>query len=346
MTDWGHSHVLDLASFSVGDYTTVLELAQRFRALPVVGARRLPALQGRLVTTLFFEPSTRTRSSFELAARRLSADVQTFSPSSSSLSKGESLLDTARTYVAMGSNVLVVRHGCAGVPQKLARDLEALNAGVAVLNAGDGLHSHPSQALLDLFTLARHFAPDKPTPEALVGRRVVIVGDVLHSRVARSNLWALTACGASVVLCGPPTLLPMDFVDFTSSPPPGQAVDPVANRGVVRVVRDLEEALPGADAVMTLRIQKERMHQNLLTSLDSYHRRYGLSHRLMALCGKPVPVLHPGPVNRGVELSGDLLDDPLYSQVDEQVRNGVPIRMALLYLLAAAMTEEAGLREA
>jgi len=164
MPAWSHPHVLDLASFSVEDFTTVLELAQRFRALPVAGARKLPALQGRMVTTLFFEPSTRTRGSFELAARRLSADVQTFSPASSSLSKGESLLDTARTYVAMGSNVLVVRHGCAGVPQKLARDLESLGAGVAVLNAGDGQHSHPSQALLDLFTLARYFAPEKPLP--------------------------------------------------------------------------------------------------------------------------------------------------------------------------------------
>jgi len=344
MTAWSHLHVQDLASFSLEDYATVLELAQRFRALPVAGARKLPALQGRLVTTLFFEPSTRTRSSFELAARRLSADVQTFSPSSSSLSKGESLLDTARTYVAMGSNVLVVRHGCAGVPQKLARDLEALGSGVSVLNAGDGLHSHPSQALLDLFTLARHFAPEKPTPEALQGKRIVIVGDVLHSRVARSNLWALTACGASVVLCGPPTLLPETFAAFTSSPPPGQPVDPVAVRGRVCVVRDLEEALPGADAVMTLRIQKERMHQHLLTSLDSYHRRYGLSHRVMALCGRPVPVLHPGPVNRGVEMAGDLLDDPSRSLVDEQVRNGVPIRMALLYLLAAALPDETGLR--
>lgn len=339
MTAWSHSHVLDLASFSVEDYATVLELAQRFRALPVAGARKLPALQGRLVTTLFFEPSTRTRSSFELAARRLSADVQTFSPASSSLSKGESLLDTARTYVAMGSNVLVVRHGCAGVPQKLARDLEPLGAGVAVLNAGDGLHSHPSQALLDLFTLARYFDPDHPTPQALKGRRIVIVGDVLHSRVARSNLWALTACGASVVLCGPPTLLPKGFAEFTSAPPPGQAVDPVSQRGPVRVVQELEEALPGADAVMTLRLQKERMRQHLLTSLDSYHRRYGLSHRVLELCGQSVPVLHPGPVNRGVEMAGDLLDDPRTSLVDEQVRNGVPIRMALLYLLAAALPE-------
>jgi len=339
MKPWSHAHVLDLAAFSVEDYATVLELAQRFRSLPAGGARKLPALQGRLVTTLFFEPSTRTRSSFELAARRLSADVQSFSPASSSLSKGESLLDTARTYVAMGSNVLVVRHGCAGVPEKLARELESLGAGVAVLNAGDGLHSHPSQALLDLFTLARHFAPEKPSPAALNGRRIVIVGDVLHSRVARSNIWALTACGASVVLCGPPTLLPELFSAFTAGPPPGQAVDPVPCRGSVQVVRTLEEALPEADAVMTLRLQKERMRQNLLTSLDSYHRRYGLNHRVLALCGRPVPVLHPGPVNRGVEMAGALLDDGRYSLVDEQVRNGVPIRMALLYLLAAAMPE-------
>lgn len=345
MTPWRHPHVLDLASFSLDDYATVLELAQRFRALPVVGARKLPALQGRLVTTLFFEPSTRTRSSFELAARRLSADVQTFSPASSSLSKGESLLDTARTYVAMGSNVLVVRHGCAGVPQKLARDLESCGAGVSVLNAGDGLHSHPSQALLDLFTLARHFDPEAPSPGALKGRRIVIVGDVLHSRVARSNLWALTACGASVVLCGPPTLLPQSFAQFTSAPPPGQEGDPVPFRGTVQVVQDLAEALPGADAVMALRLQKERMRQHLISSLDSYHRRYGLSHQVLALCGRPVPVLHPGPVNRGVELTGELLDDPLTCLVDEQVRNGVPIRMALLYLLAAAAPEEATLRE-
>jgi aspartate carbamoyltransferase catalytic subunit len=339
MKPWTHAHVLDLASFAMEDYATVLELAQRFRSLPVVGARKLPALQGRMVTTLFFEPSTRTRSSFELAARRLSADVQSFSPASSSLSKGESLLDTARTYVAMGSNVLVVRHSCAGVPQKLARDLEAQGAGVAVLNAGDGLHSHPSQALLDLFTLARHFDPETPSPAALQGRRIVIVGDVLHSRVARSNLWALTACGATVVLCGPATLVPDLFNAFIASPPPGQSVDPVPNRGAVEVVRDLEEALPGADAVMALRLQKERMRQNLLTSFDSYHRRYGLNHRVLALCGRPVPVLHPGPVNRGVEMAGALLDDGARCLVDEQVRNGVPIRMALLYLLAAALPE-------
>jgi len=335
LSGWVHRHVLDLSAFSTDDFATVLELAQRFRSLPVVGARRLPALQGRLMTTLFFEASTRTRSSFELAAKRLSADVQSFAPGSSSLAKGESLLDTARTYVAMGANVLVVRHSCAGVPQILAEHLDRGPERVSVLNAGDGLHSHPSQGLLDLFTLARHFEPEAPSPAALRGRRIVIVGDVLHSRVARSNLWALSACGAEVVLCGPPTLLPDCFADFLAAPPPGQALDPVPDRAPVRLERRLEDALPGADAVMTLRLQKERMHQHLLTSLESYHRSYGLSHERLALCGRPVPVLHPGPVNRGVELAGALLDDPDLSLVEEQVRNGIPVRMALLYLLAA-----------
>lgn len=335
LTRWSHRHVLDLAAFSREDFATMLELSARFRAMPMGGQRRIPALQGRLVTTLFFEPSTRTRSSFELAARRLSADVQSFSPASSALSKGESLLDTARTYVAMGSDVLVVRHGCSGVPALLARDLERAGCKVAVLNGGDGLHSHPSQALLDLFTLARHFKGDAPGVEALQGRRIVIVGDLLHSRVARSNLWALTACGADVVLCGPESLLPQGFEHFVCAPPPGQAVDPVDGRGSVRLERDLDRALEGADAVMTLRLQKERMRDHLITSLDAYHHRYGLSHGRLQACGKPVPVLHPGPVNRGVELSGDLLDDASVSLVEEQVRNGIPVRMALLYLMAA-----------
>ena len=334
--DWTHRHVLDLAAFSLDDFATVLELAQRFRVMPTSGARKLPALQGRLVTTVFFEPSTRTRSSFELAAKRLSADVQSFSPSSSSLSKGESLLDTVRTYVAMGTDLIVVRHRCTGVPAALARDLEASGERVAVLNGGDGLHSHPSQGLLDLFTLARHLSPDAPTPQALRGRRIVIVGDILHSRVARSNLWALTACGADVVLCGPPTLLPEAFAQFVEAPPPGQAVDPVAQRGSIRVERDLDRALAGADAVMTLRLQQERMNQHLLTSLESYHRAYGLTHERLKLCAADVPVLHPGPVNRGVEMSGALLDDLQRSLVEQQVTNGIAVRMALLYLMAAS----------
>ena len=336
MNGWQHRHILDLASFSSEDYAAVLELAERFRSLPVTGARKLPALQGRLVATLFFEPSTRTRSSFELAAKRLSADVMSFSPSSSSLSKGESVLDTARTYVAMGADVLVVRHRSTAVPVQLARDLDVAGERTVVLNGGDGLHSHPSQGLLDLFTLARHFAPDHPSPEALQGKRIAIVGDILHSRVARSNLWALTACGVDVVLCGPPSLLPDDFSAFVESPPPGQSFDPVAQRGTVRVERRLERALPGVDAVMTLRLQKERMGQQLLTSLSRYHRDYGLSHDRLKLCGQLVPVLHPGPVNRGVEMTSALLDDLSICLVEEQVRNGVPTRMALLYLMAAA----------
>ena len=336
MNGWQHRHILDLASFSLEDYAAVLELAERFRSLPVTGARKLPALQGRLVATLFFEPSTRTRSSFELAAKRLSADVMSFSPSSSSLSKGESVLDTARTYVAMGADVLVVRHRSTAVPEQLARDLEAAGERAVVLNGGDGLHSHPSQGLLDLFTLARHFAPSHPRPEALQGKRIAIVGDILHSRVARSNLWALTACGADVILCGPPSLLPDEFNSFVEAPPPGQSRDPVGKRGTIRVERSMERALPGVDAVMTLRLQKERMGQQLLTSLSRYHRDYGLSHDRLDLCGQAVPVLHPGPVNRGVEMTSALLDDLSICLVEEQVRNGVPTRMALLYLMAAA----------
>ena len=336
MSAWTHRHILDLADFSREDFAMVLELAHRFSSMPATGARRLPALQGRLVATLFFEPSTRTRSSFELAAKRLSADVSSFSPSSSSLSKGESLLDTARTYVAMGADVLVVRHRCTGVPRQLAEALERTGERTVVLNAGDGLHSHPSQGLLDLYTLAHYFDSKNPLPEALRGRRIVIVGDVLHSRVARSNLWALSACGADVVLCGPPSLVPEAFAHFLDAPPPGQTQDPVSQRGSLTLSRDLDAALVGADAVMTLRLQKERMRQNMLTDLDRYHRDYGLSHERLRRNGCSIPVLHPGPVNRGIEMSGALLDDLNANLVERQVSNGIPIRMALLYWMAAA----------
>ena len=336
MSTWTHRHILDLAAFSRDDFAMVLELAHRFRSMPLTGARKLPALQGRLVTTLFFEPSTRTRSSFELAAKRLSADVQSFAPASSSLSKGESLLDTARTYVAMGADMLVVRHQNTSVPQQLAEALEAAGERTMVLNGGDGLHSHPSQGLLDLYTLAHHYDPQHASLEVLRGKRVLIVGDILHSRVARSNLWALTACGVDVVLCGPPSLLPESFAGFIDAPPPGQALDPVLQRGRVSVTRDLDACLGDVDAVMTLRLQKERMSQHLLTDLDRYHRDFGLTHDRLKRCRELVPVLHPGPVNRGVEMSGDLLDDTSRCLVEEQVRNGIPVRMALLYLMAAA----------
>ncbi len=335
MSNWPHRHILDLASFSLEDYHSVLELANRFKSLPLSGARKLPALQGRLVTTLFFEPSTRTRSSFELAAKNLSADVQSFSSSSSSLKKGETPLDTALTYVSMGADVLVVRHKSTYIPEHLAHSLNELGERTAILNGGDGLHSHPSQGLLDLFTLATYFNPVSPLPSALINKQIVIVGDILHSRVARSNLWALTACGADVILCGPPSLLPEEFSDFVKAPPPGQNQDPISKRGEISIVRSLKEAVKSADAIMTLRLQQERMHQNLVSDLNRYHRDYGITHQTLEWCEKSVPVLHPGPVNRGVEMSSALLDDRSICFVEKQVRNGIPIRMALLYLMAA-----------
>ena len=334
MSGWSHRHILDLATFSIEDYTSVLELAYRFKDVPHTGTRKLPALQGRLIATLFFEPSTRTRSSFELAAKGLSANVQSFTPTSSSLSKGETPIDTALTYVAMGADVLIVRHSSTNVPEELAHYLEKTGSKTSVLNGGDGLHSHPSQGLLDLYTLAKFFNRSDPKPETLKGKKVVIVGDILHSRVARSNLWALTACGANVVLCGPPTLLPAQFESFVDSPPPGHINDPVKQRGKIKILRSLKEAFKDADAIMTLRIQKERMRQNLLTDLYQYHRDYGITHESLRWCEKPVPVLHPGPVNRGIEMSSAVLEDSSICLVREQVKNGIPIRMALLYLLA------------
>ncbi len=335
MSNWTHQHILDLATFSKKDYFSVLELAHRFKSLPNTGARKLPALQGKLVTTLFFESSTRTRSSFELAARNLSADVQSFSPSISALKKGETPLDTALTYVAMGADILVVRHSVSNVPEQLAKELQHAGQRTAILNGGDGLHSHPSQGLLDLYTLANYFDPINPNPDALIGKRIVIVGDILHSRVARSNLWALTACGADVTLCGPKSLLPEEFEAFVDHPPPGQKDDPIDKRGQIKIEYSLTKALSKADAVMALRLQKERMHQNYLTDLNSYHFEYGLTHEKLKYSGKLIPVLHPGPVNRGIEISNDLLEDRSICLVEKQVQNGIPIRMALLYLIAA-----------
>jgi len=335
MSNWKHKHIIDLSSFSAEDYKEVLQLANRFKKLPQSGARKLPALQGRLIATLFFEPSTRTRSSFELAAKRLSADVQSFSPSSSSLSKGETPLDTVMTYVAMGAEVLVIRHSSAGVPAQLAKYLDQKNKKVSILNGGDGLHSHPSQALLDLFTLTNYFGNGQSTPESLFGKTITIVGDILHSRVARSNLWSLTACGANVILCGPQSLLPEDFTRFADKPPSGQKEDPIKRRGEITICRSLMKALKNTDALIALRLQKERMSENLISNLNLYHHEYGITHQKLEWCTKKIPILHPGPVNRGIEMSSELLEDNAICLVNEQVSNGIPIRMALLYLLAA-----------
>ncbi len=334
MKSWAHNHIIDLASFSIDDYETVLELTNRFKQVPTSSSGKIPALQGKLLTTLFFEPSTRTRSSFELAAKRLSADVQSFSPTNSSLSKGETPLDTALTYISMGSNILIVRHSSTNVPAELANYIDKNGLKASILNGGDGLHSHPSQGLLDLFTLANFFNPMNPSTNDLKNKTITIVGDILHSRVARSNIWALTGCGANVILCGPLSILPDEFSEFVNSPPPGQKYDPIKNRGKVTIIRSLKDALEDTDAVMTLRIQKERMKQNLLSDFDSYHKNYGITHEKLKWCKKSIPILHPGPVNRGIEISSQIVEDQSISLIDKQVINGIPTRMALLYLLA------------
>ncbi len=321
-TPWTRCHILSLADFTPTEYDTVLQTALSFREVLGGRTKKVPALQGQVVANLFFEPSTRTRNSFELAAKRLSADTLNFAPGSSSLSKGETILDTAKTYLAMGTNVMVIRHQQAGVPLAIANEMDQLNSRVSVLNAGDGQHEHPSQALLDLFTICRQLDPDNPRLELLRGKKIAIVGDILHSRVARSNLWSLTAVDAEVHLAAPPTLLPKWFAACGEN-----------RTGKLFLHWDLEPALQDADFVMTLRLQKERMSAHLLPSLREYHQRYGITRNHLKSCKPHVKLLHPGPVNRGVEISSDLMDDPNLSLIPQQVTSGVAVRMALLYLI-------------
>jgi len=328
-TRWTHRHILSLSRFTPTDYATVINTAVSFREVLSRRNKKVPTLQGKVVTNLFFEPSTRTRSSFELAAKRLSADVLNFAPGSSSLTKGETILDTAKTYLAMGADIMIIRHAATGVPHAIAAELDRLKTGVGVLNAGDGQHEHPSQALLDLLTLCTVLNPENPTIDSLRGKKIAIVGDIIHSRVARSNLWSLTACGAEVHLAGPPTLLPPGFVDgFGRSP-----VDPPDLSRKLMQHTTLDAALDGADFVMTLRLQRERMTQHLLPSLREYHHQFGLTHKRLQRCQTTVKILHPAPVNRGVEISSALMDDPERSLIGQQVTSGVATRMALLYLI-------------
>ena len=336
---WPHKHIHSLANFSIEDYKSVFELANRFDSLKDAGTKKIPALQGTLVTSLFFEASTRTRNSFELAAKRLSADVQTFSPSSSSLSKGETIIDTAITYSAMGADILVIRHSSSYITFEIAKSLDAINSKTSVLNAGDGLHSHPSQGLLDIYTLIKFFSPKLLNPEVLNSKKILIIGDVNHSRVARSNLWALSAFGAEIILCGPPTLIPDELINFLNNPPPNQLEDPVKSRGSITISRSLEESIKIADAIIVLRLQKERMMENLLSSIDSYSDDFGLTTDKLSLNNKGVPVLHPGPINRGVEISNRIVDAYPNCLINNQVSNGIPIRMALLYLLNSLKAE-------
>lgn len=324
---WNRHHVLSLADFTPEEYDTVLQTAASFREVLSRRTKKVPTLQGQVVANLFFEPSTRTRSSFELAAKRLSADTLNFAASTSSLTKGETILDTAKTYLAMGTDMMVIRHRETGVPQAIADEMDRLGVRVGVLNAGDGQHEHPSQALLDLFTICTLLNPDHPRLELLQGKKIAIVGDILHSRVARSNIWSLTASGAEVHLAAPPTLLPQLFADFTNTS--SSLTPPVLHWTV-------EPALQDADFVMTLRLQKERMSQYLLPSLREYHQQFGITRDRLRICQPDVKLLHPGPVNRGVEISSDLMDDPQFSLIQTQVTSGVAVRMALLYLMGSS----------
>ena len=322
-TSWTRRHIISLADFSAIEYDIVLQTAASFREVLSRKVKKVPTLQGQLVANLFFEPSTRTRSSFELAAKRLSADILNFAPSTSSLTKGETILDTAKTYLAMGTDLMVIRHREAGVPGAIAAEMDRLGTRVGVLNAGDGQHEHPSQALLDLFTICLLLDPERPRLDLLAGKKIAIVGDILHSRVARSNIWSLTAAmGAEVHLAGPPTLLPKLFAPMGDGRP-----------GKLFLHWQVEPALENADFVMTLRLQKERMSQHLLPSWREYHNLFGITRDRLQLCQPEVKVLHPGPVNRGVEISSDLMDDPQLSLISQQVTSGVAVRMALLYLM-------------
>ena len=325
-TVWTRRHVLGLADFTPAEFDTVLQTAASFREVLSTRTKKVPALQGHVVANLFFEPSTRTRSSFELAARRLSADTLNFAAGTSSLTKGETILDTAKTYLAMGADMMVIRHREAGVPHAIAAEMNQLGVRVSILNAGDGQHEHPSQGLLDLFTITSLIDFEYPRLGLLAGKKIAIVGDILHSRVARSNIWSLTSSKAEVHLAGPPTLLPKLLAQIGETSLP--------NRNLF-LHWELEPALKDADFVMTLRLQKERMTSHLLPSLREYHQHFGITRDRLKLCKPNVKILHPGPVNRGVEISSDLMDDPEFSLISQQVTSGVAVRMALLYLMGS-----------
>ncbi|MEH2376767.1 aspartate carbamoyltransferase catalytic subunit [Nostoc sp.] len=348
---WNRHHILSLADFTTTEYDTVLQTAASFQEVLSRRTKKVPSLQGQVVANLFFEPSTRTRSSFEIAAKRLSADTLNFAAATSSMTKGETILDTAKTYLAMGTDIMVVRHREAGVPNAIAAEMDRLGVRVSVLNAGDGQHEHPSQALLDLFTICTLIDPASPRLELLKGKKIAIVGDILHSRVARSNIWSLIASGAEVHLAAPPTLLPKLFAEYiseeaevrsqefviSSSPTlrEAKATSPSSPTSQLFLYWQLEPALQNADFVMTLRLQKERMTAHLLPSLREYHQLFGITRTKLQLCKPNVKVLHPGPVNRGVEISSELMDDPEFSLIQSQVTSGVAVRMALLYLLGS-----------
>jgi aspartate carbamoyltransferase catalytic subunit len=304
-------HILDLDDFTRDEITEVLDNTAAMAGVLKRDIRKVPALRGKTVITLFHEASTRTRVSFEQAGKVLSADVINVTGSGTSVEKGESLYNTALTLQAMNADIIVVRHPDAGAPHFLARHLNS-----SVINAGDGTHAHPTQALLDLYTLRSRLG-------RLEGLKVAIVGDILHSRVARSNLWGLTAVGAEVVLCGPPTLMPIDLVN-------GERTAEGHPFAAIRTETSVERAIEGADAVMVLRIQSERQRGGFMPSLREYSRMYGINAKRMELAKPEALVMHPGPMNEGVEIDSEVAHGAR-SVIEEQVANGVAVRMALMF---------------
>ncbi|PNU19075.1 aspartate carbamoyltransferase [Geothermobacter hydrogeniphilus] len=307
---FGHKHILGIEHLSREDIFQILDTAAGFKEINTRAIKKVPTLRGRTIINLFFEASTRTRTSFEIAGKRLSADTVNISASSSSVVKGETLEDTARNIEAMHPDIIVMRHGASGAPHYLAERLDC-----AIVNAGDGAHEHPSQALLDLFTI-------REKKGSLEGLKVAIVGDIAHSRVARSNLYALTRVGAEVRLAGPGTMVP-----------------PGIEKLGAEVHHDINDAIRDADVVMMLRIQLERQGKTLLPSLREFSRFYGLNQDNLKLARPDALVMHPGPMNRGVEIASSVADGP-QNVILDQVENGVAVRMALLYLVAGGEATE------
>jgi aspartate carbamoyltransferase catalytic subunit len=306
-------HLLGLRGVSRNDLRTILDTAKQFREILDRPVKKVPSLRGITVVNLFFENSTRTRISFELAEKRLSADSVNFTSSSSSLTKGESLLDTMKNIEAMKIDLVVVRHKGTGVPAFLAR-----HSGAIIINAGDGANEHPTQGLLDIFTMEQKYG-------SMEGRVVTIVGDVRHSRVARSNIWGLHTLGAKVRLCGPATLMPRNRNFFEAAG--------------VEFISDIHQALDGADAVIALRLQKERQEDSLLPTLREYRNFFGVTSEALQHAKPEVLIIHPGPINRGVEIDSSVADGP-NSVILDQVTNGVAVRMAVMYLLSGGRADE------
>ncbi len=306
---FSRKHLLGIEPLAPEEIVAILDVAEGFAEVAKRDVKKVPTLRGKTVVNCFFEPSTRTRVSFEIAQKRLSADAVNFSSSGSSVSKGETLLDTVKNLEAMAPDVLVIRHGAAGAADFVAERVKA-----AVVNAGDGRHEHPTQALLDLFTIRKHKG-------RIEGLTVAILGDIANSRVARSNIHALTKLGARVRVCGPPTMLP-----------------PQVDRLGVEGTSDLARAVDGADVVMALRIQKERLGRASFPSLREYARFFGLNAEVLERAAPDAIVMHPGPMNRGVEISSDVADGPR-SVILDQVESGVAVRMAVIYLVAGGRSE-------